>query len=122
MLCLLGAFSACGGISSPSKNNVQDFAGTLQVGGLNTHPFSASKNGEFFVTVMELGTRTLTIGTGLGEVVNSQCQSSGYLQPYGRWNQQALGGPINKGSYCLIVYDPGILAAPLTYTVRVSSP
>ena len=123
IFCLLGAFSACGGISTPSKNNVQNFAGTLLVGGLDTYPFSASKTGEFYVTVTDLGTKTLTIGTGLGEVLNSQCQPlGGYAQPYSRWNQQSLGGPINKGSYCLIVYDPGTLTAPLTYTVQVSFP
>ena len=123
VLSLVGALSACGGISSPSTNKVQDFAGTLPVGGSTSYPFSASKTGEFFVTVTELGNRTLTIGTGLGEVVNSQCQPlAGYVQPFSRWNQQALGGPISKGSYCVVVYDPGTLVAAITYTVRVSHP
>ena len=123
ILCVLGSLSACGGISSPSKNTAQDFSGILQVLGSNSYPFSVSRTGEFFITVTELGNRTLTIGTGLGEVLNGQCQPlGGYLQPFSRWNQQALGGPISKGSYCVIVYDPNTLAEAVTFTVRVSYP
>jgi hypothetical protein len=120
---LAGVLSACGGINSPSQNQVQDFPGTLLVGGSNIHQFSASKTGEFFVTVTALGDRTLTIGTGLGQMVSGGCAPiSGFTQSFSRWNQQSIGGPISKGSYCLIVYDPGLLLAPLTYTVQVSHP
>ena len=124
--CLLGLaclLSACGGIESPSQNQVQDFSATLQVGSSNTHPFNTSKNGEFTMTITNLSDRTLIVGTALGQIVSGGCSPiSGFVQPYARWNQQALGGPINKGSYCAIVYDSGTLTAPVTYTLHVSFP
>jgi hypothetical protein len=121
-VCLASLAAACGGISSPSKNNTQDFSGTLSPQGSAQHDFSVGKSGEFFITVTDLSDRTLTVGTALYEFVNGGCAPTGFVQPFSRWNQQALGGPISKGTYCLVVYDPGVLTAPLNYTVRVSYP
>jgi len=126
--CFLGLaaiLSACGGIESPSQNQVQDFPGTLQVGGQNIHPFNTSKNGEFTMTITSLSDKTLIVGTALGQMVSGGCSPySGFVQQYSRWNQQALGGPINKGSYCAIVFDSPAspLTAPVTYTLHVSFP
>jgi hypothetical protein len=38
--------------------------------------------------------------------------------------RQALGGRIDKGSYCVQVFDPGLvpLSGPQTYTIRISAP
>ena len=123
LLGLAGIVTACGGIDSPSQNQVQDFSATLQVGSSDTHPFNTSKNGEFTITITNLSDKTLIVGTALGQLVSGACSPiQGFVQPYSRWNQQALGGPINKGSYCAIVYDSGTLTAPVTYTVHVSFP
>jgi hypothetical protein len=122
-LGLAGVLGACGGISSPSKNQTQDFAGTLQVGASNSHPFNTSKTGEFTITITDMSDRTLIIGTALGQMISGGCSpQTGWVQPYSRWNQQALGGPIQKGSYCAIVYDSGTLTAPMNYTLHVSFP
>src|SRR5262245_4534716 len=38
---------ACGGITTPSSNQTEQFSGTLQAKGANTHNFNVSKTGEF---------------------------------------------------------------------------
>ena len=122
-LGLAGVLGACGGISSPSKNQTQDFPGTLQVGGQNIHPFNTSKTGEFSIIITDMSDRTLLIGTALGQMISGGCSPlPGYVQQYSRWNQQALGGPIQKGSYCAIVFDNLTLVAPVNYTLHVSFP
>ena len=35
-------------------------------------------------------------------------------------NRDALGGPISKGNYCIVVYDSGSITTATTYTVTVS--
>src|SRR4051812_40192026 len=43
-----------GGVTDPSNNTVDTFSGTLAVGTVNIHPFSASNNGEISVIIKSL--------------------------------------------------------------------
>jgi hypothetical protein len=115
---------ACGGITDPSDNTLEPFAGTLAVGGQNEHLFSASKNGEFEIRVTELSpTPTVFIGTAFGQVISNVCQPLfGYRNDFSQLNRASLTGPITKGSYCVFVYDSGALTETQNYTVRVSHP
>jgi hypothetical protein len=131
MVIALGFFvSGCGGIVDPSKNTVQPFSGTFNVGGTGpTHLFSASRNGEFFVTLTSLSPdANAFVGILLGQQTSGGCQQffgyGSYTNDYAQLNRQALGGPLDKANYCLIVYDSGVVAlsGPQTYTVRVSHP
>jgi hypothetical protein len=130
VLALAFIVSGCGGISDPSKNKVESFSGTFDVGGTGrTHLFSASKNGEFFVTLTALSPdATAYAGILVGQQTGGGCQQifgyGSYSTDFAQLNRQALGGPLDKGNYCLIVYDSGYytLSGPQTYTVRVSYP
>ena len=118
------AASGCGGIIDPSKNTVTPFTGIFDVGGADTaKSFSASRNGEFFVTLTALAPdSTAIVGMGYGQQTSTGCGiiSSNVVVV----GQQAFGGQINKGNYCIQVYDSGYstLSGPQAYTIRISAP
>lgn len=116
--------SACGGIIDPSKNTVEPFTGTLQVGGTNTHNYSQDRNGEVEVTVTSVTPSPVngTIGLALGQVLSGSCNPlAGYVAT-GVVNRKVQFGILNKGSYCLVVFDPGVLTVAVAYAVNVSHP
>jgi hypothetical protein len=119
--------SGCGGIVDPSKNKVETFTGTFAVGGFGpTHSFSASRNGEFFVTLTALSPDTTAyVGVLVGQQTSGGCQQLfGFSNNFAQVNRQALGGPLDKANYCVVVYDSSVVAlsGPQTYSVRVSYP
>jgi hypothetical protein len=123
-IVLACTLAACGGITDPSTNQVVPFSGTFDVGGSGTiHSFSASKNGEFFVTLTSLTPDTTAIvGVTLGQGSGSNCVAiTNTVTTVGR---QAFNGPLNKGDYCIQVGDSGlvVLSGPQSYTIRVSFP
>ena len=123
-LSLAAIASACGGIIDPAKNKVETFSGTLQVGGTSTFNYSWDKNGEIEVTITAVSPTPANgaIFFALGQIQSGQCfQLSGYLAQ-GIVNRKAQFGVLNKGSYCLVVYDPGVLTVPVTFTGNFSHP
>jgi hypothetical protein len=116
---------ACGGIVDPSKNTVQTFPGVFEPGGSGpVHDFSASRNGEFFVTLTALAPdATAVVAISFGQRTSGGCALiTSTVAAVGR---QALGGPLDKGSYCVQVSDSGLgtpLSGPQTYSLRVSFP
>jgi hypothetical protein len=116
--------SGCGGITSPSDNVITPHSGTIEVlGSDNPIQFSASKNGEFFVTLTALSPdSTATIGMNFGQQTSGGCAF--ISQAPAIVGRQALGGRIDKGNYCVQVFDPGLvtLSGPQTYTIRISTP
>jgi len=122
-LCVL-PLGACGGISSPSSNTTDQFSGTLQLGGTNSHTFSVQKTGEFEIRLTALAPAANTIvGVAFGQVFNSACEIlPGYQNNFAQLNRSALAGPISKGTYCVIVFDSGLLTQVVTYTLAVSRP
>ena len=119
--------AGCGGIIDPSKNTVETFSGTLAVGSSFTSPFySFSKNGEVEVTMTSV-TPTPTNGSismALGQVVSGSCQLLGvfYTAP-GVVNRKNQFGVLNKGTYCIVVFDPGgVLTVPVNFSGTISHP
>ena len=123
-IVLACTLQACGGITDPSKNQVQPFSGVFDVGGAGPiHDFSASKNGEFFVTLTALTPDTTAIvAVTLGQRLSGGC--SLLATQYANVGRQAFTGPLDKGNYCLQVTDSGlaVLSGPQSYTLRVSFP
>lgn len=122
-LCVL-PLGACGGISSPSNNVTDQFSGTLQLGGTNSHVFSVQKPGEFDIRLTALApTANAIVGVAFGQVINSACEIlPGYQNNFAQLNRTALAGPISKGTYCVVVFDSGLLTQVVTYTLAVSRP
>jgi hypothetical protein len=115
--------AACGGISSPSKDNHDEpFSGTLDPLTARSHSFTVSKNGEFSIRVTALAPLTnVLIGVTVGQDTSSGCAYSSFPSLM-TVNSAPYTGPINKGSYCVVVSDPGSLTGPESYTVVVSHP
>jgi len=64
-----------------------------------------------------------SIGGGIYTASASFKPTALYVNNTAIRGQQALGGQIEKGTYCLTLYESAVpLTAPLTYTVRVSHP
>ena len=120
---LLAASCAACGISTPSNNTVETVPGTVPVGSNDVHNFSLSKMGEVEVTITSLApTPSASIGMALGQQFSGGCTLlQGYVSPV-VVNRVVQFGALQKGGYCLIVYDTGILTAPTTYTAKISHP
>jgi hypothetical protein len=120
---LAAMLSACGGISSPSQNTVDTFTGTVTPGNADTHLFNVSKNGEVFVTITALAPDNIVVGVLIGQQTSGGCAPLlGYTNNFAQRGAQALGGGIDKGSYCVAVFDSGGVTQATTYSLRVSHP
>jgi len=125
LLAVAGLVAAsCGGITDPSKNQVETFPGTLPVGGLTQHPFTASKTGEISVKITALApSSNALLGLSWVQATNDgTCTQNTYQQTFAQLNFPAIAGPIVSGRYCIIVYDAIGFTAPQTYTISVSHP
>jgi hypothetical protein len=127
MLALVAALlTGCGGVSSPSKNKVEDFSGTLGVAGTVFFNYSWDKRGEIEVTMKSV-TPTPTnppIWIFVGQRDNSgNCfQLLGYSAA-AIVNRPIPFGELDKGNYCLGVYDPGgALTVPVNFAGTFSHP
>jgi hypothetical protein len=114
--------TACGGVSTPSTSASEKFTGTIPVGGRGpVHSFTLSKLGEYTVTLTDLTPATGNpIGVGFGNPSGADCAITS-AQPVIR-GQQPFGGSLAKGTYCLVLYDPGSMAQSENYTVTVVHP
>jgi len=119
VLVALAAF-ACGGIANPSNNQTETYTTIIQPGGNpGQHPFTASKSGEITVTVTNMNPTY----NGYLSVAWLGAGCSGFIQenPYALVGRTAISGPIQKGSYCIAVFDPGFIV-PEAYTITLSHP
>ena len=113
------------GCFGPTKNREEDFSDTLGVDLADIFEFTVQKNGETTATITALSNPNAILGMWMGQLVGGNCLPIlGMHAPTAVLNRTAINAPINKGTYCLQVYDPGTLKAigPVTYTVRVSHP
>jgi hypothetical protein len=111
------------GIFGPTKNKDDDFTDTLAVNEAHIFQFQAARNGEVTATITELSNQNVILGMWIGQFVGDACVPIfGMHAITAVLNRTAINSPIQKGTYCLYVHDPGTLTAPVTYTVRVSHP
>lgn len=117
----------CSGVSTPSSNTTETFSGTIAVAGFGAvHPFTATKTGEFTVTVTAISPDgSARIGILYGQAVSGGCAAiTSFLAGVGSVPFNELG--IQQGNYCVQLYDPTNTVNALTraenYTVTVSHP
>lgn len=113
---------ACGGIISPSENQIDEFSGSVDpLGEGPLHEFQVSRNGEFEIRLSALDPPTAYLTVALGRFAAGSCQ-----QQLGVWtgtlNEILLTGLINTGRHCVLVFDEGFITDRVSYTVRVSHP
>jgi hypothetical protein len=125
ILAVAGLLSvACNGLVDPSKNVTETFSGTITPQGFDPHAFSVTKNGEISIKITAIApdpnvplgviwAQASSDGTCNGAVLQSAVASLNFV---------AINNQIFEGTYCVLVYDLGILQANATYTVVVSHP
>jgi hypothetical protein len=130
---LVSAFAAAGCSSGDDTSSslpatpssplmTENFSGAVQVGGSDAHPFTVTSSGfQITLDLTSVGPpSTITMGFGIGSWDGATCTplSGGY----GNFQASAtpqLGGNINAGTYCAIVFDVGNQSAPVTYTAVI---
>lgn len=121
-LCAILFLSGCSSIVDPSNNKSEDFTGTIPRAGQGPeHTFSVDKNGEYSIQLTQLTPATGSlVGVSFGQPVNGVC---GYFtQGAARLGTPAMSGPINEGTYCFSLFDPGTLTRDEDYAVTVMHP
>ena len=120
----LAALGAITTLSSGSNTNkiAATFAGSVAREGVSSHSFTVSKEGTVEVTLTGLHPAPATkIGLGLGTPTPAgNCalvEAIDSTHVAGR-----IGGTLEKGTYCVAVYDSGDVSSsePLDYTVSVT--
>ena len=113
---------ACGGVTDPSQNRIENFSGTLQPLGQNRHDFHVGRSGEVDVKIIALSNADaiLRVSYGQGNCNSAVLLNAGFRQ----LNNIGVGGPVfSEGPHCAVIEDAlGALSAPATYTLRVSHP
>ena len=123
VLAVAGCLSiSCGGVTSPSQNQQESFSGTLAVGGLARFPVNVNNTGEFSVKITALSP-TVTAFVGIVWAQGGNCDLAIQQNNFSTLNSPALvGAVLQKGQYCVAVYDSGGITVAQTYTVVVSHP
>jgi hypothetical protein len=121
--------ASCGGITDPSQNTVSTGSGAFPPGGQSAGiPFTASNGGELTVRITALAPNSQTyVGIyWLQDASGGACTSYGgalYQSGFAQVNVPAItGAQINKGQYCIVLYDSVGLTQTETFTVQISHP
>ena len=113
----------CGGVTSPSQNKQSPFSGVLQPGGIwRSGSIDVQNTGEFSVKITALSpTPTAVVGTAWAQGGN--CELPLQTNNFSQLNAPALAGAvIQKGAYCVAVFDSIGLTTAQNFTVVVSHP
>jgi len=109
--------------ATPSSPLVtENFSGTVQVGGSDWHPFTVTSSGfQITLDLTSVGPpSTISMGFGVGAWDGTTCTPlSGGVATVQASATPQVGGNINAGTYCAIVFDVGNQSAPVTYTAVV---
>jgi hypothetical protein len=108
---------------SPAPVTTETFGGTVAVGGTNFHSFAvALSNGLLTVTLTAAGPPSnISMGLALGTPSNGTCTqltNATVRTPAGSTPQ--LGGTVNAGPYCVVIFDVGNQTSPVTYSLTVT--
>jgi hypothetical protein len=124
---LLSACSNGGSSSSitgPSLATVtENFTGTVDVGGLDFHPFTVTAAGRQTDVIMTAAgpPATIFMGLGVGSLSGDVCSLiSNAVVVVQAGTAAQLSGTTSAGSYCVAVFDVGNQSAPVDYAVTVT--
>lgn len=104
----------------PGLEKTESFDTTLAVGGSSSRTVSASKAGTTTISLESLGGSVSRIGVGFGiPRLDGTCAFTRSLEtgPGPGFSLSVVGG-----TYCLRVYDVGLLTAPVGFNVKVVYP
>jgi hypothetical protein len=118
---VLLAGPSCGGVVGPSQNTIDQFSGFIDPLGDAQHDFSVSRNGEFSVRFLGFEPAGAILQVIFAQFVGGACQQV-IGASFGGQNTTVLTGAISPGQYCIVVFDEGLIAQRVTYSVQVSHP
>jgi hypothetical protein len=113
----------CGGVTSPSQNQQETFSNVLQPGGITRIPnINVGNTGEYSVKITALSpTATAVVGVVWAQGAN--CEIAIQQNSFAQLNTPALAGAvIQKGAYCVAVFDSVGLTTAQNFTIVVSHP
>jgi hypothetical protein len=96
----------------------ETFSDTLNVLGVNSHPFTVQQVGGLKVNITNIAPGA-AIGLGIGTPGLSGCTSTTAVTTVAGSTAQLSGTATIAGPFCVSVYDAGNLVEPVTYTVTV---
>jgi hypothetical protein len=102
---------------------METFSGTVNPQGFDTHTFTVNNTGEISIKITALAPLdNVPVGVIWGQGSGAGTCVSSIQSAVANLNVPAISGQIYSGSYCVVVYDLGILTGPETYSVLVSHP
>jgi hypothetical protein len=127
VLCA-GLAAACGddtpttpSLPSPSTN---EFSSELAVKGATSRAFSATQTGTVTVTLQEAGAAGTRVGLGIGVPYVSTvagCSLNKSITTVAGSSPQIIE-VVDAGRYCVAVFDPGTLTAPIGFKITIVFP
>ena len=96
----------------------ETFSDTLQVLGVNTHPFAVQQVGGVKVSITVI-TPSASVGLGVGTPGLTGCSATSTVTTVAGPTPQLSGTATVAGPFCISVYDAGNLVEPVTYTITV---
>src|SRR6185436_10643620 len=119
----LGLAAAACGIATPSDNRVEAITGSVPVGGQHEHSYTFSRSGEAILRITNVNpTINGSLYVGIGTVTNGFCSLfTASIQPI-VVARDITFGRLDEATYCLQIFDPGVLVTTTTYTGTFSFP
>src|SRR5207244_663031 len=111
--------------TTPSSTvTTQTFAGTVAVGGANSHTFTVAQPGEVDVTLTSASPPAdVVMGLGVGTPSDSSCAVLAGASTNTKAGSSAqLTGRVTAGSFCVQISDVGNQTAPVSYSISVQHP
>ncbi|MBM3771991.1 MAG: hypothetical protein FJW27_12055 [Acidimicrobiia bacterium] len=128
LCCAAAVLLGCGGINSPSNNVNETFSGTVapETGSTSpviTHLFTVNRTGEMSARVTSITPNNAAlIGLGFGEQISGACRTF-TLNNLSGLNRDVMVTPVlQRGNFCLQVFNGGGVSSPQNYTVQVNHP
>jgi hypothetical protein len=109
--------------SSPDNpvTNTETFSGTVALQGSSVFTFTVAKSGEVSLTLTSVGpTATTPVGLGIGTGTGTACTLTSSTPTATAGSSPQIKVTESPGTYCVKVYDPGTLAAAVTFSVNIA--
>ncbi|HZI82244.1 MAG TPA: hypothetical protein VFD69_22160 [Vicinamibacterales bacterium] len=109
---------------TPTSPVTETFSGQLVPGGSAARAFTAASSGTASITLAQIGPPAdLVVGLGIGipQPNGSGCYLTQTVQT-GASSSPQITVPVDAGTYCLRLHDPGTLAAQAAFSVTIVRP
>ena len=129
MTVLALAAAACDDASTATSPSVtspvtETFSGQFLPGGTAARAFTAASSGTVSITLTQIGPpadAVVGLGVGIPQSTGTGCLLTPTIQT-GASSSPQLTVPVDAGTYCVRLYDPGTLTATVAFNVTIVRP